>query len=432
MTLATYDATSTFTTLINGTLVTTTYYYYETLSDASATASNISATSITTTASATTASAAMTSTTTTSTNGANSAPPPADSPSSTSTSTTANSPSKSNATPASNSTTSLPSNVYGHSTGALAGGIIGGVIAGAIFAFLLTFFIMSRRRRKHNEDYSLDESKKHDGSAPPGHETADAPLIDPQRAWELHLPQPADDTKLHQGVETLYNRLELHVENFYTDSPAASSSQASDDNRWSAALQKLGTPYLPAPVESLLQQARATTVVIKHCLTYLVISGIDAHTDGPFSFLPEEVTAVPRGAVRGDKSKPAFAQALAHHSQLTSFLLTPLPTTLPQYAGHRDAIIATAVNTFCTAFAPWAAASSTTGARNENLIQILLEASDLGLMLCGQPSIFEWRWKTSQDTRKVTIAPAFVRAHSEGRTGTTAMVELVETRVRDI
>jgi hypothetical protein len=323
------------------------------------------------------------------------------------------------------------SNTNPYSAGALAGGIIGGVIAGAIFAFL-TFFILSRRRRKHDEDHSPDESMKHNRSAPSRLETADAPLIDPRRAWELHLPQPADDTKLHQGVETLYNRLELHVENFYTDSPAASSSQASDDNRWSAALQKLGTPYLPAPVESLLQQARATTVVIKHCLTYLVISGIDAHTDGPFSFLPEEVTAVPRGAVRGDKSKPAFAQALAHHSQLTSFLLTPLSTTLPQYAGHRDAIIATAVNTFCTAFAPWAAASSTTGARNENLIQILLEASDLGLMLCGQPSIFEWRWKTSQDTRKVTIAPAFVRAHSEGRTGTTAMVELVETRVRDI
>jgi len=273
---------------------------------------------------------------------------------------------------------------------------------------------------------------KHNRSAPSRLETADAPLIDPRRAWELHLPQPADDTKLHQGVKTLYDRLELHVENFYTDSPATSSPQASDDNGWSAALQKLGTPYLPAPVESLLQQARATTVVIKHCLTYLVISGIDAHTDGPFSFLPEEVTAVPRGAVRGDKSKPAFAQALAHHSQLTLFLLDPLPTTLPQYAGHRDAIIATAVNTFCTAFAPWAAASSTTGARSENLIQILLEASDLGLMLCGQPSIFEWRWKTNRDNRKVTIAPAFVRAHSEGRTGTTAMVELVEIRVRDI
>jgi hypothetical protein len=110
--------------------------------------------------------------------------------------------------------------------------------------------------------------------------------------------------KLRQGVKTLYDRLELHVENFYTDSPTTSPSQAIDNNRWSAALQRLGTPYLPAPVESLLQQARAKTVVIKHCLAYLVISGIDAHTDSPFSFLPEEVTAVPRGAVRGDKNKP--------------------------------------------------------------------------------------------------------------------------------
>jgi hypothetical protein len=120
------------------------------------------------------------------------------------------------------------------------------------------------------------------------------------------LPQPADDTKLRQSVKTLYDRLELHVENFYTDSPTSSSN----DNRWSADLQRLETPYLPAPVESLLQQTRAITVVIKHCLAFLVISGINAHTDSPFSFLPEEVTAVPRGAARGNKNKPGAFQFL--------------------------------------------------------------------------------------------------------------------------
>jgi len=288
---------------------------------------------------------------------------------------------------------------------------------------------MSSRHRKHHRQHS-STNIKHEGSAP-GPETASAPLADPRRAWELHLPQPADDTKLRQGVRTLYDRLELHVENFYADSRATSWSQATDDNRWSAALQKLGTPYLPAPVESLSQQAKAMTVIIKHCLAYLVISGIDAHTETPFPFLPEEVTAVPRGAARGDKNRPAFAQALAHHSQLTLFLLTPLSTTLPHFAKHRDASIASAVNTFCTAFAPWAAESSTTDTRNENLIQILLEASDLGLMLCGQPSIFEWRWKTSGDTQKITIAPALVRAHSGGRIGTIERTEIVRRRVGD-
>ena len=192
----------------------------------------------------------------------------------------------------------------GFSAGKLAGGIVGGAIAGAILGFLLAYFIMSSRRRKHHRQHSSTESKKHEEIALAGPETVSAPLTHPQRAWELHLPQPADDTKLRQGVRTLYDNLELHIENFYTDSRTTSSSQTTDDNIWRAALQKLGTPYLPVPLESLSQQAEAMTVIINHCLAYLVISGIDAHIESRFPFLPEEVTAVPRGAARGDKNRP--------------------------------------------------------------------------------------------------------------------------------
>ena len=202
------------------------------------------------------------------------------------------------------STPAVPASTSGFSAGKLAGGIVGGAVAGAILGFLLAFFIMSSRRKKHHRRHSSTESKKHEEIALAGPETVSAPLAHPQRAWELHLPQPADDTKLRQGVRTLYDRLELHVENFYTDSRTPGSSQATGDKIWRAALQKLGTPYLPVPLESLSQQAEAMTVVINHCLAYLVISGIDAHTESPFPFLPAEVTAVPRGAARGDKNRP--------------------------------------------------------------------------------------------------------------------------------
>jgi hypothetical protein len=64
----------------------------------------------------------------------------------------------------------------GFSTGALAGGMVGAAVAGAILAFLLTFFIMSSRRKKYHRHHSSIKSKKHEGSALPGPEMASAPF----------------------------------------------------------------------------------------------------------------------------------------------------------------------------------------------------------------------------------------------------------------
>jgi hypothetical protein len=125
-----------------------------------------------------------------------------------------------------------------------------------------------------------------------------------------------------------------------------------------------------------------------------------------------------------------FRQALARHSHLTMYLLSPVSTTLPHYAAQRDAVIASAVHDFCTAFAPWGTESSTFDTRAKNLSQILREGTDLGLQLYGQPSKFEWRWDhSSLDAQQVIVVPAFIKIRDEDVTLDT---ELLSRRVSEV
>jgi hypothetical protein len=194
------------------------------------------------------------------------------------------------------------------STGALVGGIVGAAVGGALLAFTLTFLIMFSKRKKHRHHRSsFTTPEKSDRGAAAGlARSMSPPLVDSKHAWELHLPQPVDDMTLQQAMKTLYDRLELHIENFYSDSSTSTASnQAIDETKWASAIQHLETPHLPAPVGTLLQQTRAKTVIMKHCLAHLVVSGIDPSVvDGTFPLLPDEITSIPRAAAKGDKNKP--------------------------------------------------------------------------------------------------------------------------------
>lgn len=190
------------------------------------------------------------------------------------------------------------------SQGALAGGIVGAFIGGALIAFLITFLFMSWRRKKDHKALGSSMSKNDD---PTKRYTVgakvEAPLVDPKHAWELHLPQPADDASLQKAMKTLYDRLELHVENFYSNSSSATHRPAVDEENWTTVVGQLETPYLPSSLEAMLQQGRAKTTIMKHCIAYLTVSGIDLNSNSSFPLLPTELTSVPQAAPRASQSK---------------------------------------------------------------------------------------------------------------------------------
>ena len=267
-------------------------------------------------------------------------------------------------------------------------------------------------------------------------------LVDPKHAWEKHLPQPADDNSIRLTIKTLLHQIELHVENFYTDS--AGPSNMSEEVQ--TELLKLDSPFLPKPLAVLLPQARSKTALIKHCLSHLIVSHITSEgtdsTDTNESFLPLEFVALPHAIerTRSNTTIPgkhpsippfpssfdspthpphattAFAQSLSRWRVLTSYL-HPAPISDPAYSTSRDVAITAAASTACTAFALWSSRSQNQHTRFQNLVTIMQSAADAGLLLFRQPAAFSWVWtvsaggnaRGSTGQREIVVTPGFIK-----------------------
>lgn len=109
-------------------------------------------------------------------------------------------------------------------------------------------------------------------------------------AWQVHLPQPVDDSSLRRSVKTLYHQIDLHVENFYVESGAGNAPEhIAGDSR----LQQFETNLLPSSLQDALGGAQSKKAVIKHCLTYLILTRIDPECPTQYSFLAPEIGALP-------------------------------------------------------------------------------------------------------------------------------------------
>ena len=123
--------------------------------------------------------------------------------------------------------------------------------------------------------------------------------------WEQHLPQPESDNTMRSNVKALLDHIEVHVENFYRNAVVPISPELQTE------LMKVHSSYLPDSVVSLLSQTKTPTLLIKHCLAYLIISRITADSDTSASFLPADFVVIPRamGSTRANQDKPGKQHA---------------------------------------------------------------------------------------------------------------------------
>ena len=163
---------------------------------------------------------------------------------------------------------------------------------------------MRSRSKKRREIQRHSEKRQSFGGAKTLLKSSSDDLVNPKHAWEKHLPQPADDNSIRLTVKTFLHQVELHVENFYSDS--AAPSNVSDELQ--TELQMLDSPFLPKPLAVVLPQARSKTALIKHCLAHLIVKNITAedNPDPSQSFLPLEFVALPNTIARthSNDSKP--------------------------------------------------------------------------------------------------------------------------------
>jgi hypothetical protein len=190
----------------------------------------------------------------------------------------------------------------GISPGVVAGAAVGAAVGAAILTFLITFMFLRRKNEKHHR------RRKHaSGSGGLSTYTEKALPKDPSHRddalvaiskWQKHLPQSADDNTIRSSVKTLFDQVEVHVENFYRDSAVqVTESQQAD-------LLRVDSPHLPESIVALLPRARSQTALIKHCLLSYIVASISVEDDSVQSLLPPDYATLPHLARAAGQKKP--------------------------------------------------------------------------------------------------------------------------------
>ena len=174
---------------------------------------------------------------------------------------------------------------------------MGGAAAAAILTFLICFLFFRRKnQRGQNRGSSGGNFASYNEKALPKSPTAATGF-----AWQKHLPQSADDKTIRSAVKTLFDQVEVHVENFYQDTPVQVSEQLQDS------LAQINSPHLPETAVTLLPRARSQLPILKHCLLSYITASISTDDTSTQSLLPKEFSELPRLLrERGTDRKPGM------------------------------------------------------------------------------------------------------------------------------
>jgi hypothetical protein len=332
--------------------------------------------------------------------------------------------------------TSVSKSTGSGSPGVIAGVAVGAAVGASLLTLILTILFMRRHKQRPRSSHHLEKSRRSDLVGGGGGRPSKGPLIvvnevqdQPRNAWEKFLPQSADDGSIRLSVKTLFNQIEIHVENYYRDSPVQVTQQMQ------AGLAQVDSPNLPQSVVALLPRARAPRTIIKHCLANLILSHIVADGNSANTFLPAAFLSLPESLEpsSNNSDKPGkqvsavlppeftngytvYNQALSAWRQLTSYL-RPRAAADPLYVSRRDEAIRLAADSFCEAFAPWASRQDTYGPRKQNVMEIMKSAAETGILLFSQPCAFGYQWRgsggDSTGEERIVVTPALVKKADE-------------------
>lgn len=198
----------------------------------------------------------------------------------------------------------------GTNAGVIAGAAVGAAIGAAFLTFLITFMFLRKRnqrdQRRGNHRSDRGGLSTHTEKALPK-DPSQGPISQPAApTWEKHLPQSADDKTIRSTVKTLFDQVELHVENFYRDAAVPMSENLQ------AELLRVDSPHLPEPIVALLPRARSQIALIKHCLLSYIVASISTDDNSVQSLLPADYATLPHLARASGQKKPGKYRA--HHS----------------------------------------------------------------------------------------------------------------------
>ncbi|KAK5000125.1 hypothetical protein LTR66_000950 [Elasticomyces elasticus] len=313
------------------------------------------------------------------------------------------------------------SNSPGISTGVLAGAIVASFVGSAVLAFVIAYLCLrsrvvgttsaDKRRRSGHRSHTSRRTSEYAPAA--GFNEKDA-AVDTSHAWEKYLPSSLDDRTVGLKVKGLYDQIQLHVENFYVNTPRPIIQVIA------ASIKKMHTPYLEPLACSMSDSSLAPQPIIKHCLAYMITQGLSSEAAPEVCLVPRELAAVLRTRqIPADMSHnpQATRQILSKWRVLTAHL-RPGSIADPEHANELHESISMMVDRFSTTFLPFESEKGNIGVGRQHLTELLRSAAEVAYMLFSQPSTFEFRWKQAsvkKGTAKaaVVVVPKFTKTADE-------------------
>lgn len=109
--------------------------------------------------------------------------------------------------------------------------------------------------------------------------------------WTRHLPQPADDSFITKTIETIYQQIELHVDNFYSNA-SPSIDRMSENTR--ALMSEMNTGLVRPSLSEAMIRRRHKKTLVKQTLARLILSNMTIEDGSPGSLLPRDVAELQR------------------------------------------------------------------------------------------------------------------------------------------
>lgn len=240
------------------------------------------------------------------------------------------------------------------------------------------------------------------------------------------LPQQADDATVQSRFSTLYDQIELHIENFYKDSspviPPATEG----------ALSRYDTPFLSSPLAAYLEGSPRVTTILKHVLSYEITMTAVTPMPGRRGLLPAEIlSALHEVQIQQQQQEASGYQGMYRYIHTSAYSLTNSPaspslayTHLKQTAarfrsspqsGTSSAVHDSAVQ-FSRIFSLWADPKFEEAYRAQHLTEVINTAVTFAIWLLSHPEQFELRWgdDSSGGNHSLVTVPELVKVTGQG------------------
>ncbi|KAJ5918353.1 hypothetical protein N7454_010728 [Penicillium verhagenii] len=331
------------------------------------------------------------------------------------------------------------------STGALAGGIVGAFAGGCILAFILAFLLL--RKRKHSqyppakdEDSGVISSVAPKGATQRVSQVGGASLAASQAGKPSYLKslaagagtfdlapfiaEAADDSTVSTRVQTLFDQVSLHVDNYYS----TSGQQRRLTPEAVAQINQYDSGVFDTSLPTVLSNSRPQRPILTHTLLYAIMRAIQPQAQG--SLLPACYRLGPEA--NGRDTLDTDDRSVFAWRMLTSHIYASKYSAIPAQLEAQNDSITRFANAFTEAFTPYSDPQFNEADRLVHLTSVCRAAAELGVWLFSQPCFFELGWLTSSSSSKIIVFPHFTKTCDEQGTPLAVPQTLLQPVTRQV